>query len=96
MSLEQMRRQAEKAERVAAEPQMSADDKAELYWIYAAIGAMWIVIFAVMAFIAWLFGARFDFMFADVKRMISGIFQGGGDGGAVKEVVDPTAGRAEL
>jgi farnesyl-diphosphate farnesyltransferase len=91
-SLEQMRREAEKAQRVAAEPEMTADDKKELYWIYAAVGAMWIVIFAAMAFIAWLFGARFDFLFADVKRTITGIFQGGG-GGAVKEGVPE---RAEL
>jgi len=57
---------------------------------------MWIVIFALMAFIAWLFGARFDFFFADFKRVISAVLQGGEGGGAVKQVVEGTAGRAEL
>lgn len=93
MSMEQMRRQAEREQRAAAEPEMTAEQKAELYWIYAAMAGMWIVIFGIMAFIAWLFGARFDFLFVDIKKMINNILQGGGP---VKEVVDGTPGRAEL
>lgn len=95
MSMEQMRRQAEREQRAAAEPEMTAEQKAELYWIYAAMAGMWIVIFGIMAFIAWLFGARFDFLYVDIKKTINKILQGGG-GGPVKEVVDGTRARAEL
>ena len=96
MSVEQMRRQAERAQRAAAEPEMTAEDKAELYWIYAAMAGMWIVIFGLMAFIAWMFGARFDFLFVDIKKAINSFLQVIGGGGAVKEVVDGAPGRAEL
>ena len=92
-SVQQMRLQAEREQRAAGEPEMTAEDKAELYWIYGAIVAMWIVLFGIMAFIAWLFGARFDLLFVDVKRTITNIFQGGD---AVKEVMEETPGRVEL
>ena len=91
-SVQQMRLQAERAQRAAAEQGMTAEDRAELYWIYAAIAGMWIVLFGIMAFIAWMFGARFDLMFADIKRTITSILQGG----AVKPVVEGTPERVEL
>ena len=71
---------------------MTDEDRKELYWIYAAIGGMWILLFIIMSFIAWLCGARFDTIFADVRRLLESFF--GGD--AVKEAVEGTPGRVEL
>jgi len=64
------------AERTPADD-MSPEDRKELYKIYAAIGGFWVVIFVVMSLIAWSFGARFDFLFEDVKRLFGGVFGGG-------------------
>lgn len=76
-SLASLRLEAERA--ANADPPMSPEDKKELYWIYAAIAAMWIVIFVLMSGIAWMFGARFDFLFRDIVRVF-GLFTSGGGG----------------
>lgn len=89
-SIQQQRIQAERAERQAAEPVMTAEEKKELYWIYAAIAGMWIVLFIIMSFIAWLAGARFDIMFDNMRRVVESFF---GGGAGAKEVVE---GRMEL
>ena len=71
---------------------MTDKDRKELYWIYAAIGGMWILLFIITSFVAWLCGARFDFIFTDVRSALEAFF----GGGAVKEVVEGAPGRVEL
>jgi farnesyl-diphosphate farnesyltransferase len=92
-SLQQLRLQAERAERIAKEPQMTAEEKKELYWIYAAIAGMWIILFVIMSFIAWMAGARFDVIFGDIRKGVESVF---GWGGVMKEVVEGAPGRGEL
>jgi farnesyl-diphosphate farnesyltransferase len=91
-SLQQIKLERERAERQAGEPPMKDEDRKELYWIYAAIGGMWILLFIIMSFVAWLCGARFDSVFADVKDALESFF----GGGAVQEVMEMAAGRVEL
>lgn len=90
-SVQQTKLEAERAEGKAGGPPMTDEDRKELYWIYAAIGGMWILLFIIMSFVAWLCGARFDFIFADVRRLVESFFGGGG-----VEALEGTPGRLEL
>ena len=82
----------ELAERKAGGPPMTAEERKELYWVYAAIGGMWVLLFIIMSFVAWLCGARFDLVFADIKKALESLF----GGGVVKGAVDGTHGHVEL
>ena len=88
-SVQQIKLEAERAERQAGVAPMTAEDRKELYWIYAAIGGMWILLFLIMSFVAWLCGAKFDSIFADVGKVLESFFGGGA-------VVEGTPGRVEL
>ena len=76
---------------------MTDEERKEMYWIYAAIFAVWAGIAIMMTFIAWMFGARFDLMFEHIKEVVQGVLSGDIPGGrAVKQVVEGTPGRVEL
>ena len=81
-SLASMKLAAERAEthRRAArsDSPMSPEDRKDLYWIYAAIAGMWVVILVLMSGIAWMFGARFDFLFRDISKILAGLMGGHG------------------
>jgi farnesyl-diphosphate farnesyltransferase len=83
---------AERGALQAGGPPMTDEERKELYWIYAAIGGMWVLLFIIISFIAWLCGARFDLVFADVRRVLESFF----GGGAVNEVMEGAPGRVEL
>ena len=73
---------------------MTPEEKKEMYFVYAAIAGVWVVLFLLMTIIAWMFGARFDHMFAGFKRLYGEVMRGGLTAG--KEVVEGTPGRVEL
>jgi len=78
-SLASMKLAAERAEtQQRGDPPMSPEDRKELYWIYAAIAGMWVVILLLMSGIAWMFGARFDFLFRDISKFLRGLTSGHG------------------
>ena len=85
-TVRQLRLEAERAERAAQA--LTPEEQKELRTVYAGVAVVWIVMFAVMSFIAWLFGARFDLFFEDAKRLFSQFLRGG--------VVEGDPGRAEL
>jgi farnesyl-diphosphate farnesyltransferase len=83
------------AERAATGQPMTAEERSEMYWTYAAIVGLWLVILAVMSSLAWMLGARFDLVFAHIKEVMTGIVNGTSFG--PKQVVERTpAGRVEL
>jgi farnesyl-diphosphate farnesyltransferase len=90
-SIQQLQLEAERAERHAAEQAMTPEDKREIYTTYAAIVGMWIVLFGVMTLIAWLLGARFDFIFRDARKVFEAVFGSGGG-----EILQGTPGHGEL
>jgi farnesyl-diphosphate farnesyltransferase len=62
-TIAQQQREADRA------PKMTPEQKKEMIVIYLAIGLFWIAIFAVMMFIVWMFGGRFDLAFSDFAKM---------------------------
>jgi len=56
------------------------------------MAAMWILLFVILSVIAWMCGARFDFV-VDMRRVLESFFA---SGGVVQEAVEGTAGRVEL
>jgi len=64
-SIEKLKLEAEKAEREKDAP--SPDEQKDLYLLYAGVALVWLVLFVMMAGVAWLFGARFDLMWGDFK-----------------------------
>ena len=85
-SLASMKLAAERADAqqrtAGGDTPMSPEDRRELYWIYAAIAGMWLVILALTSGIAWMFGARFDFLVQDISRILGGLTGGHGAGPA--------------
>src|SRR5579862_9028905 len=63
--------EAERAERTGAP--MNDEERKEMYYVYAVIFAVWLVLGLLMTGIAWMFGARFDLMFEHIKDAISGL-----------------------
>ena len=88
----QLQLQAEKQER--EKQKMTPEEKKEMYFVYAVIAGVWIVLLLLMTIIAWMFGARFDHMFEGFKRLYGEVMKGGLT--ARKEVVEGTPGRVEL
>jgi farnesyl-diphosphate farnesyltransferase len=89
----QLALEAEKKQRQAQK--MTPEEKREMYFIYAAIAGVWVVLLLLMTIIAYIFGARFDHLFEGFKKLYLEMMQGGGvDAG--KEVVEGTPGRVEL
>lgn len=88
--MDQLSLQAERNQR-AEQNKMTPEERKEMYEIYMWIAVVWIGLLLLMSFVAWLFGARFDLMFLDIKRTFSTYF-----GSAGKEVVEGTPGRVEL
>jgi farnesyl-diphosphate farnesyltransferase len=76
-SVQQLRIEAEKAERKAQE--MTPEEKKDLYTMYAGVALVWFTLFVIMTFVAWLFGARFDFLFGDLQRVVKSVFGGSGE-----------------
>jgi farnesyl-diphosphate farnesyltransferase len=71
------RREALKApEREAAQAAQEAHenrfapDKSEVYQIYAAVIGLWVVVGGFMFFVAWLMGAKFDFLFRYYEKVM--------------------------
>jgi farnesyl-diphosphate farnesyltransferase len=52
-----------------AENALTPEEKKEMRTVYVAIFAFWIVMFGIMSFIAWCFGARFDHLWKDLWNM---------------------------
>ena len=70
-SIKQLRLEAERAER-AAENQLTPEEQKELYQLYAGVALGWIVLFVIMGVLAWLLGARFDFLFGALESVFGG------------------------
>jgi len=64
-SISKLKLEAEKAEREKNAP--TADEQRDLYLLYAGVALVWLVLFVIMAGVAWLFGARFDLIWKDLK-----------------------------
>ena len=79
------------AERAAAGAPITDEERREMYWVYAAIVGVWLVIMLVMTLFAWFMGARFDLAFEHIKEVVTGIVNGTAFG--AKQVV---SGRVEL
>jgi farnesyl-diphosphate farnesyltransferase len=89
-TVEQLSLQAERNQR-AQQNAMTPEERKEMYEVYMWIAVVWLGLLLVMSFIAWLFGARFDLMFRDIKRVVVSLFSS-----EVKEIVEGTPGRVEL
>lgn len=83
--LRQMEFEAERADAGGA---VTPEQRKEMYEVYATIVGVWIVLSMIVTFIAWLCGARFDWIFRDVAKVF-GTFFGG-------QVIEGTPGRVEL
>lgn len=74
-TVQQLRLEAERAERAAQ--QLAPEEQKELHTLYAGVALVWVLIFGVMMFVAWLFGARFDLFFEDAKKLFWRFADGG-------------------
>jgi farnesyl-diphosphate farnesyltransferase len=71
-----------------ADGALTPEERKELNEAYPILVGVWIVLFAIVAFIAWLCGAKFDWIFRNAGKLFGTIFGG--------EVVEGTPGRVEL